>query len=313
MCGGTEHPTVAVHADLLSVSDAQLDASRDAVRRADEAVMAAAAARQAAQGNLAQAEARLADLAELVDVVDVAEAPGARDQGGEAAAQALAADIVRLDTALAAAQRAQARLQALEPASRAARTSHEAAVVRARDAEVALQREAQAAAQLEGEWRAACAQVPEDLRDPVALEATLARVRAQAAALDAALQAAQAAEREAASQLAAAVAARDAARTHLTQADARHAHAEGALAQAIAAAGFADAATWRPPACRRPRWWRSTRPYAISNSNWRARPIGANAPRQKPAICRSPTCRPCRRRAMPRRRGWKPRFASAAS
>ncbi|WP_454056354.1 AAA family ATPase [Cupriavidus sp. Marseille-Q8015] len=255
VCGGTEHPTVAVHADLLSVSDAQLDASRDAVRRADEAVMAAAAARQAAQGNLAQAEARLADLAELVDVVDVvdvAEAPGARDQGGEAAAQALAADIVRLDTALAAAQRAQARLQALGPASRAARTSHEAAVVRARDAEVALQREAQAAAQLEGEWRAACAQVPEDLRDPVALEATLARVRAQAAALDAALQAAQAAEREAASRLAAAVAARDAARTHLTQADARHAHAEGALAQAIAAAGFADAATWEaaclPPA-----------------------------------------------------------------
>lgn len=238
VCGSHDHPALAVHADLLSVSDAQLEASREALRRADEAGLAAATHRQTAQGNLAQAEARLADLAEAA--------------GDVPTEVALDAEILRLDAAMATAQRADNRLQALESTSREARAAHEAAVTNAREAEATAQRMAQEAAQLEGEWRGACAQVPEDSRDPGALEAALAAARKQAVALDAALHAAQTAERDAASRLAAAVAALDAARTQMSQADARVAQAEAAVAKAIAAAGFSDVEAWQnaclPPA-----------------------------------------------------------------
>ncbi|CAG9185247.1 AAA family ATPase [Cupriavidus pampae] len=237
VCGGTEHPSPAVHAELLSVGDAQLDASRDALHRADELTQATAARRQAAQGELTQAEARLADLAELELV-----SPGA---DADALSREIEAELARLAAAVAVAEQAGAQLSKLDAAHTEARAAHEAAVVHARDAEAAAQQQAHATAQLEGEWRGACAQIPEDSRDPVALEAALKQARERASTLEQALQRAQLAERNAASQLAAAVAALDAARTQLTQTDARHVLAQGSFVNAIAAAGFDSLEAWQ--------------------------------------------------------------------
>ncbi|WP_342051522.1 MULTISPECIES: SMC family ATPase [unclassified Cupriavidus] len=261
VCGGTEHPSPAAHAELLSIGDAQLDASRDALHRADEQVQATATRRHAAYGELAQAEARLADLAELARLQpapavarmdDAPSAPNASDDDIAAAARAIDGEVARLTDALKVAAQAAARLPNLEAAHADARGAHEAAVAQAREAEHVAQQLAQAAAQLEGEWRGACEQVPEDSRDPVALEAALAKARERALALEQALQRAQMTERDAASQLAAAVAALDAARTQLTQTDARHVQAQASFVNAIAAAGFDSLEAWQtaclPPA-----------------------------------------------------------------
>lgn len=263
VCGGTDHPSLAVHRELLSVSDAQLDASREALQRADEHMQAAGVRRQTAENELAQAEARLADLAELAELVptpgdpadagatSTADAANA-DVLAEAAAQAVQADLARLAAALKVAEESAARLPALEAAHIEARQAHEGAVAQQREAEAVAQRLAHESAQLEGEWKGACEQVPEDSRDPAVLDAALNAARDRARELEESLLRAQLAERDAAAQLAAAVAALDAARTQLTQTDARHVQAQASFVNAIAAAGFDSLEAWQtaclPPA-----------------------------------------------------------------
>ncbi len=82
VCGGTDHPALAQQV-LALVTDDDLDASRAALQRADEALAEATAARQKADADVAQAQQRLADIAEAID--DVSE-DGARRLEADVAA-----------------------------------------------------------------------------------------------------------------------------------------------------------------------------------------------------------------------------------
>ncbi|RZT29342.1 AAA family ATPase [Cupriavidus agavae] len=227
VCGGKDHPALAQQA-LALVSDDDLDTVRAAQQRADDALAQAAAAHQQADTRLQQAQARLADLSEAAgDTTD-------------AGAQALDAEIGALAQAVKAAAQAAERAGKLAQTLAQARQAREAAEAAAVAADDAVRVAVREHARLEGEWQAACAQVPEDSRDPDVMRAALDAARREAGALEAALQAALGAERDAVTLRAATAAALAAAQAGQAQAGARLAEREAALAEALAAAAFAD-------------------------------------------------------------------------
>ncbi|MBP0639235.1 AAA family ATPase [Cupriavidus sp. AcVe19-6a] len=229
VCGSSSHPTPAQQVDT-PLSDEVLEQARSAMLEAESQAVRCAGAVQAAQAATTQAHERADELAQsLGDVSD------------EAARQ-LKADIATLEAALAAGQQAAASVGQCEATVAASRTAREAAELASRDAATAAEAASQALAQCQAEWQVACAQVPEDSRDPVVLAEALRQAQAEAAALERALATAQAAERQAAADAAAAQAALGSARQVQAQAAARLAEAEDALAQALGREGFADAA-----------------------------------------------------------------------
>ncbi len=225
VCGGKDHPALAQQV-LALVTDDDLDATRIALQRADDALVAASATHQQADAKVAQWQARLGDLAESAGDTT------------EAGARALAAEIAALTQAAAKAGQAVARTDALSAQVTQARTGRDSAEADAQAADAAARTAAQEHARLDGEWQAACAQVPEDSRDPDAMGAALDAARREAGALEAALQAAQCAERDAVARQAATAAALTSAQANVAQADTRVAQREAVLAEAMAAAAF---------------------------------------------------------------------------
>ncbi|GJG94479.1 AAA family ATPase [Cupriavidus pauculus] len=232
VCGGKDHPALAQQA-LALVSDDDLDAARLALQRAEDALAEASAAHQQAQASVTQWQARLADLAEA-----------AGDVSPEAA-QAMEAEIAALATQATQAGQATQRADALAARIAQARAACEAAEASAQGADQAVRVAAHEHARLDGEWRAACEQVPEDSRDPDAMTSALEAARREAGALEAALQVAQAAERDAVALQAATAAALASARDNVAQANARATEREAALATAMATAAFDDADTYQ--------------------------------------------------------------------
>ncbi|KAI3592183.1 Exonuclease SbcC [Cupriavidus sp. U2] len=225
VCGGKDHPALAQQT-LALVTDDDLDAARLALQKAEDALAEASTAHQRAGASAAQWQARLADLIEA-----------AGDVSG-AGASALDAEIAALAEAARQAEQAGRRAEALAAQAAHARKAVEAAEVLAQAADTAARTAAQEHARLDGEWRAACEQVPEDSRDPDTMTAALEAARREAGALEAALQAAQGAERDAVALQAATAAALASARDNVTQADARVTEREAALADAMRAAAF---------------------------------------------------------------------------
>lgn len=225
VCGGKDHPALAQQT-LALVTDDDLDAARLALQRAEDALAEASTAHQQASANAAQWQARLADLIEAAGDVSAA------------GASALDAEIAALAEAAREAERAGQRADALAVQVAQARKTVEAAEALAQAADTAARAAAQEHARLDGEWQAACEQVPEDSRDPDTMTAALQAARREAGALEAALQAAQGAERDAVALQAATAAALASARDNVTQADARVTEREAALADAMRAAGF---------------------------------------------------------------------------
>lgn len=225
VCGGKDHPALAQQT-LALVTDDDLDAARLALQRAEDALAEASTAHQQTGANAMQWQARLADLIEAAGDVSAA------------GASALDAEITALAEAVRQAELAGKRADALAVQAAQARKAVEAAEVLAQTADTAARAAAQEHARLDGEWQAACEQVPEDSRDPDAMTAALEAARREAGALEAALQAAQGAERDAVALQAATAAALASARDNVTQADARVAERETALADAMRAAAF---------------------------------------------------------------------------
>lgn len=245
VCGSTAHPAPARHGggagvgfDLLAgltpdnTLDGRLDRARAAAQRAEDAALRAAGERQAAQGAVTQTQLRLTELA--ADAGDIS----------TAAEAALASEIAQHGEALAAAQAAAKRVQTLSAQLAAQQAEHAAAQTAAGDAAEAARQAANELARLQGEWQAACAQVPPESRDPAAIAAAIGRTRAALAALDTALQAAQAADRQAAADAAAASAARAAALDAGARAGLRVQESSAAFAEALAASAFADATAY---------------------------------------------------------------------
>ncbi len=108
----------------------------------------------------------------------------------------------------------------------------------------AVESAAQALAQLQGEWRSECARLPEDSRDPAAIETGLQQVRKQVAALGSALEAAQAADKHAAAAMARAEAASQSALATQARTGERLHEARHAADAMLATAGFADIAAF---------------------------------------------------------------------
>jgi len=231
VCGSTEHPALAQHVDA-QVSDETLDAARESVRQAEDAAVHAASARHAAHAAVAHAEQRLAELEQA-----------AGDTSSDAA-QALAQQIAQQEQALKQAQAAAGRLAALEPDLASRRDAYAAADAAARTAAEAEQRTAQEQARQQGEWRAACAQVPEESRDPEQLVHRIRQARTALTAMELALQTAQTAEHQAAAALAAANAARQAAQDAERLAQERLQQAGAAFDAALREAAFAEAAAY---------------------------------------------------------------------
>ncbi|WP_317921820.1 MULTISPECIES: SMC family ATPase [unclassified Cupriavidus] len=229
VCGSSSHPTPAQHVDT-PLSDDALEQARGAMLEAESQAVRCAAQLQAAQAATTQARERADELAQaLGDVSD------------EAAHQ-LKTEIATLAAALAAGQQAAASVGQCEAAIAASRAAREAAELASRDAAAAAEASAQALAQCQVAWQVACAQVPEDSRDPVALAEALRQAQADAAALERALATAQAADRQAATDAAAAQAALGSARQAQAQATTRLAEAQCALVQALEREGIADIA-----------------------------------------------------------------------
>jgi DNA repair protein SbcC/Rad50 len=227
VCGGKDHPALAQQT-LALVSDDDLDAARLALQHAEDALAEATAGHQQADARVAQWQARLADLTEATG----------QDAAGTAAAQALDAEIAALADAARQAELAGKRAETLAAQVAKARTARETAEASAQAADTAARAAGQEHARLDGEWRAACEQVPEDSRDPDAITAALEAARREAGALEAALQAAQGAERDAVALQAATAAALASARDNVAQADARVTEREAALADAMRTAAF---------------------------------------------------------------------------
>ncbi|WP_066742682.1 AAA family ATPase [Cupriavidus sp. D384] len=225
VCGGKDHPALAQQT-LALVTDDDLDAARLALQRAEDALAEASAAHQQAGANAAQWQARLADLVEAAGDVSVA------------GAAALDAEIAALTESARQAELAGKRADALAAQIARTRTTVEAAEASAQTADTAARAAVQEHARLDGEWQAACEQVPEDSRDPDAITAALEAARREAGALEAALQAAQGAERDAVALQAATAAALASARDNVAQADSRVTEREAALADAMRAAAF---------------------------------------------------------------------------
>lgn len=232
VCGGKDHPALAQQA-LALVSDDDLDAARTTLQHADDALATATAAHQQAESALAQRQARLADLAE-----------GAGDVS-DAGAQALDAEIAALGAALTTAERAATRAESVATQVAQTRQARDAAEAAAQAADTAARSAMHEHARLEGEWKAACAQVPEDSRDPDAMTAALAAAQREAGALEAAMQAALGAERDAVARQAGATAALVSAQANVAQANARVAQREAALADAMATAEFTSDDAYR--------------------------------------------------------------------
>ncbi|GAA7761356.1 MULTISPECIES: AAA family ATPase [Cupriavidus] len=232
VCGGKDHPALAQQT-LALVTDEDLDTTRAALQHADEALADAQAVRQKAEANVAQCQVRLADLRE-----------GAGDVS-DAGVQALDQEIQTLTASGAKAEAAATRAERLAAQTIQARQAQESAEAAVQAAEGALRTAMHEHAQLDGEWRAASAQVPEDSRDPDVVTASLEAAQREAGALEAALQAAQGAERDAVALLAGANAALAAAREATTRAEERAAQRDAAFVEALATAGFAGADDYR--------------------------------------------------------------------
>lgn len=240
VCGGTDHPALAQQV-LALVTDDDLDASRAALQRADEALAEATAARQKADADVAQAQQRLADIAEAIDDVS------------EDGARRLEADVSALTAAVTQAEGAVKRAQELEAAAAQGRAALATTESAASAADAQARAAAQDQAKREGEWQAASAQVPPESRDPDVIATSLEAARRHAGALAAALEVAQGADRQAAATLSGSQAALASAQQHVAQADARTVQCEAELTDALALAGFADvtayaAATLAPDA-----------------------------------------------------------------
>ncbi|MEN7531194.1 SMC family ATPase [Cupriavidus sp. DL-D2] len=232
VCGGKDHPALAQQT-LALVSDDDLDTVRATLRQAEDKLAEAVAAHQQADTQVQQAQARLADLSEAAGDVS------------DAGAQALDAEVAALAQSVAVAAQAAKRAETLVAQLAQARTHREASEAAAQAADHAVRVAVAQHARLEGEWQAQCEQVPEESRDPDVMRATLEAARREAGALEAALQAAQGAERDAVALRAATAAALASANAGLAQADARQAQREGALAEALQAAAFADLDAYR--------------------------------------------------------------------
>lgn len=232
VCGGKDHPALAQQV-LALVTDDDLDAARNALQHAEDALAQATATHQQAEARVAQAQTRLADLA--AEAGDVS----------AAGAEALDAEIATLSAAVVQAEEAAQRVEALTAQVGQARAGRDAAEAAAQAADAAARTAAQEHAKLDGEWLAACEQVPEASRDPDAMEAAIEAARREVGALEAALQAAQGAERDAVALQAATAAALASARDNVAQADQRAAQRQAALAQAMQAAAFASEDEYR--------------------------------------------------------------------
>ncbi len=276
VCGGIDHPSIARHTGEL-VSDETLEQARTASREADEVAQRAANSRHAAQADVERWVAQLAEVA-----ADIGE--GA--QQAVETAQELTAQTAGLERELAAAQASAARLAHMPAAIEERRSVLGVADDAHRKACGAVESAAQALAQLQGEWRSECARLPEDSRDPVAIEIGLQQMRKQVAALGSALEAAQAADKhaaaamaraEAASQSALATQARTAERLH----EARHA-AEAMLATAaLPISRPSPRPGWTP----RP-WKRSTIPCARTTNHSQSLHTACRARSRRPKDCR---------------------------
>jgi exonuclease SbcC len=163
----------------------------------------------------------------------------------DAGVLALEQEIATLTASGARAQAAATRAEQLTAQVAQARQAQDAAEAAVQTADGVVRTAMHEHAQLDGEWRAASAQVPEDARDPDVVAASLNAAQREAGALEAALQAAQGAERDAVALLAGANAALAAAREAATRADERARQREAAFAEALAAAGFAGVDDYR--------------------------------------------------------------------
>lgn len=235
VCGGTDHPAMAQHTGEL-VSDDALEQARAASREADDVALHAANTRHAAHADVERLAAQLAEIA--------ADIGGAAVQAVDATARELTVQTAELERELAAAQASAARLERMPAAIDQRRAALGAADEAHRKACATVEATAQAFAQLQGEWRAACAQLPEDARDPDAIDAGLQQARRQFAALGSALEAAQAADKQAAAALARTEAACQSALAVQARTGERLQEARNAADAMLAAAGFADVAAF---------------------------------------------------------------------
>ncbi len=235
VCGGTDHPALAQHTGEL-VSDHALKQARVASREADDVALRAANVRHEAQTDVERLAAQLAEAA--ADIGDAAL------QAVETTAQDLTAETADLERQLAVAQASAASLGRMPAAIDERRAALGAADDAHRQAGGMVEATAQALGQLQGEWRAACAQLPDDARDPAAIDAGLQQARAQLAAFVSALEAAQAADKQAAAALARAEAASQSTLVVLARAGEHLQEARKAADAMLAAAGLADMAAF---------------------------------------------------------------------
>lgn len=222
VCGGTGHPAPAVLAD--EVSDTELKKAREALRQAAARRDVAQAARHEADKRVAERRTRVEELAR-----DAGETPD------------IVALRVELDSARAAARRV-AELDTELPRQEAALRQLEGGLGVAEAARAEAERGlADAAARLD----ALRQRVPEALREPDALQAETACVRAARQEADGALARAEAADRKAEAALAAARAAELGARQESERAKRAYEVARKRFAEALEQGGFADEAAWR--------------------------------------------------------------------
>ena len=226
VCGGTDHPQLAVLAD---------DVSEAALRRAREAVRTAAAARDAV---LAQRHAADKLAGQQRAVVEELQRGAQSPQDAPAAPAALQAELL---TAQNAARRQLELDGALPQLERTLRDLEAALMQRKLELSTAERELTEAAADLRVLQQA----VPEALREPARLQAETQRIATRRQALDAALVQVTESAKDAENALAAARAAEQGAQAELgrmrTDADAAQARFAAALEQA----GFADETAWR--------------------------------------------------------------------
>lgn len=231
VCGGTDHPALAQHIEEL-ISDDALEQARVASREADDAALRAANARHTAHAEVERLAAQLAEVA--ADLGDAAL------QAVDATVQELTVQTAALERELAVAQASAERLARMPAAIEERRAVLAAADDAHRKACASMESSAQSLAQLQGEWRAECAQLPEGAREPEVIEAALQQARAQFTALGGALEAAQAADKQAGAALARADAASQSALAVLARTGERLHEARNAADAMLAASGFAD-------------------------------------------------------------------------
>ncbi len=235
VCGSAAHPHLALHVEA-PVSDEALEHAREAARLADQAAQGAASRAQAA---LLAVVHRQEQLDELRAAVGAAEMPPGAAQDPAAAKLRLAEAIQALRTQQQAAGLAASQCQPLAAELERQRGALATAETAIRAADAAAQDAGQRHARLQGEWQAACAQVPPDRREPERLARALAQARQDLAAREAALAAAQGADKRAGADLAAAQAAQAAAQASLAGHAQREQQAGAVFASALEQAGFA--------------------------------------------------------------------------